>query len=175
MHEQKLFQRMGQGDARAAEELFSHYYPQILRYCSWHVPIRSMAEDAAQETFLKALRYLDQYEHRGHFKAYLYRIAANVCIDMARKRWVSEESLSECSELAETSTSMETVETSIAIGQLVKALPKQLQEVLFLRYSQELTLKEISLVLNIPMRTVQSQLRTAIRLLKERYEKEEIL
>ena len=48
--EDKLIQKMEQGDPGAAEELIALYYPEILRYCLWHTPDRFLAEDATQET-----------------------------------------------------------------------------------------------------------------------------
>lgn len=83
--EDKLIKRMEQGDRSVADELIGIFYPEILRYCLWHAPNRSLAEDAAQETFLKVIRYFDRYTHRGRFKPFLYQIAANTCIDMKRK------------------------------------------------------------------------------------------
>jgi len=53
------------------------------------------SEDLAQETFLKAIRYFDRYTHKGRFKAFLYRIAANTCIDMQRKSRSDDVSLEE--------------------------------------------------------------------------------
>lgn len=84
--EEKLMIRIGRGDMGAAEELFRLLYPEILRYCLWHAPNRDLAEDAAQETFLKAIRYYDRYVHKGKGRAFLYRIAANTCVDLHRKR-----------------------------------------------------------------------------------------
>ena len=46
-HEDKLIKRMEQGDRNAADELIGIFYPEILRYCLWHAPNRSLAEDAA--------------------------------------------------------------------------------------------------------------------------------
>lgn len=83
--EEKLMIRIGQGDMDAVDELIRLLYPEILRYCLWHAPNREFAEDAAQETFLKAIRYYDRYVHKGKCKAFLYRIAANTCVDMYRK------------------------------------------------------------------------------------------
>lgn len=83
--EDKLIQQIQQGDTAAAEELIKMYYSEILRYCLWHAPDRSLAQDAAQETFMKALRYFDHYTHKGNFRPFLYRIAANTCIDMHRR------------------------------------------------------------------------------------------
>ena len=47
--EDELIHRMEQGDADAIDELIEQFYPEILRYCLWHAPNRSLAEDATQE------------------------------------------------------------------------------------------------------------------------------
>ena len=86
MREDKLIKRIEQGDVTAADELIKAYYPEILKYCIWHAPNKTLAEDATQETFLKAIRYMDKYVHRGMFRAFLYKIASNTCIDMWRKQ-----------------------------------------------------------------------------------------
>lgn len=83
--EDELFGRLRGGDEAALEELIRSHYPGILRYCLGHTPDRQTAEDAAQETFLKAVRHIDAYAHRGRFKAYLYKIAANTCTDLWRR------------------------------------------------------------------------------------------
>lgn len=84
--EDEIFRKIEQGDSGGLDELVSLYYPEILRYCRWHTPDQATAEDAAQETFLKAVRHFDRYVHKGRFKAFLYQIAANTCVDMWRKR-----------------------------------------------------------------------------------------
>ena len=84
--EDEIFKKLKQGDENAPEELVKLYYPEILRYCLWHAPDRMAAEDAAQETFLKAIRFLDRYEHKGKFRPFLYQIAANTCVDEWRKK-----------------------------------------------------------------------------------------
>ena len=84
--EDEIFKKLKQGDGNAPEELVKLYYPEILRYCLWHAPDRMAAEDAVQETFLKAIRFLDRYEHKGKFRPFLYQIAANTCVDEWRKK-----------------------------------------------------------------------------------------
>ena len=85
MREDELFGRLEGGDLSALDELVRAYYPDILRYCRRHTPDASSAEDAAQETFLKAVRHLDAYVHSRKFRAWLYRIAANTCVDFWRR------------------------------------------------------------------------------------------
>ena len=70
MREDKLIKRIEQGDITAADELIEVYYPEILKYCIWHAPNRTLAEDATQETFLKLIRYMNKYVHKGNFRAF---------------------------------------------------------------------------------------------------------
>ena len=57
-------------------------------------------------------------------------------------------------------------EDDIRFLERVRALPEELREIVYLKYAQELTMREIAKVLNIPMRTVQSKLRRALGILK---------
>ncbi len=84
--EDEIFEKLKKGDPDAAGELARLYYDDILRYCLFHVPDRSLAQDAVQETFLKVFRHFGSYRHRGRFRAFLYRVAANVCVDICRRR-----------------------------------------------------------------------------------------
>lgn len=158
---------MEQGDPRAAEELIKMFYPDILRYCLWHAPNRSLAEDAVQETFLKAIRYFDRYTHKGKFRSFLYQIAANTCIDMQRKNRNPDISLEE-SEIDPlySEPAFEIIHSDLALMQLVEGLPAEQREIVLLRFGQDLTLREIAEVLHLPLRTVQSRLRSALKKLK---------
>lgn len=170
--EDRLIKKIEQGDIRAADELIGIYYPEILRYCLWHAPNRAFAEDAAQETFLKALRYFDRYTHRGKFRAFLYQIAANTCIDMSRKIRTTEMSLEEMqTEPAKEETGYENVQSDMALQQMVKGLPPDQQEIVLLRFGQDLTMREIAEAVNIPLRTVQTRLRSALKKLKKEVER----
>ena len=55
---------------------------------------------------------------------------------------------------------------------MVRKLPEELREIVYLKYAQELSFKEIAMVLDLPMRTVQSRLRRALKLLKREMEGE---
>lgn len=167
--EDKLIKRMESGDRSAAEELIRLLYPEILRYCLWHAPNRSMAEDAVQETFLKAVRYFDRYIHKGKFKAFLYQIAANTCIDMRRKKSFSDISIEDLThESIYHETGFDKTETDLALRQYIELLPEELREVVILRFGQDLTIRETAEILDIPLRTAQSRLRSALKQLKSK-------
>ena len=87
MREEMLLKKLKEGEEPVLEQLVCLYYPDILRYCIWHAPDRYLAEDAAQETFLKAINYVGACGFSGKFKAFLYKIALNTCRDMQRSKW----------------------------------------------------------------------------------------
>ena len=63
-------------------QLVSQYQRQLLHMCAMYLHDESTAEDAVQETFLKAYRALPQFRHDCSEKTWLMRIAMNTCRDM---------------------------------------------------------------------------------------------
>ena len=169
LHEDELLQRIKDGDISGLDELVTLYYPGILRYCLWHTQNRQTAEDATQDTFLKAIRHLDAYVHRGKFRAYLYKIAANVCIDYSRKKTM--EQLPD--DLQEYDSHLEQIESDANFVWLLRDLPDEQREVVLLRFVHELKVREIAEVVDVPMRTVQSRLRSALQRIERDSGKEE--
>ena len=132
------------------------------------MPDRESALDATQETFLKLVRFLGQYENRGAFRAFLYRIAANTCIDMKRKHPVTE-SLSEAvsEAVCAPECGYQTVEDRQQLATALTHLDNSMRELILLRYGQELTMREISDITGLPLRTVQTRLRKAVKIMRE--------
>ena len=157
----ELCSRLESGDMKALDELISGYYPEILSYCRRHTP-PELGEDAAQETFYKAVRHLDAYTHRGKFRAFLYKIAANTCTDLWRKAGKPEPPAPD----TYIEPGFSRAEGEIDLQRLLSVLPEKQREVLLLRYVHDLQLKEIAEILHEPLRTVQSRLRTALKTLK---------
>lgn len=173
MNDEALMTHIAAGDAKAAEALVERYYADILRYCLWHAPTPTLAEDAAQETFLKVLRYAGHYQHRGRCRAFLYQIARHTCIDMARQRHWQDLPLETAPEPSAPDAAQAEWQSAWQLRQMVAALPEPQREVVLLRFGQALTLREIAAVTGLPLRTVQSRLRAALKRLKHDYEKGE--
>lgn len=167
----ELIKRLAAGDAAAAEAFVERHYADILRYCLWHVPSPALAEDAAQETFLKFLRHLGRYQHRGRCRTFLFQIARHTCIDMARQRHWQDAPLEAAPEPAANDAALAEWQAAWQLRQMVAALPEPQREIVLLRFGQELTLREIAAVTELPLRTVQSRLRAALKVLKRCYEK----
>lgn len=162
--EDQLIKQCKAGEPEALDELVQMYYTDILRYCLWHAPDRQRAEDATHETFLKMIRHLSGYTHRGHFRAFLYRIAANTCVDMQRSKWSSTVALPE--NLTAEEYGYRKAENDADFQRLVACLPPEQRELVLLRFAQQLTLRELSEITGLPLRTVQSRLRAALKKIK---------
>ncbi len=74
------------GNAEAWGELYQEYAPAIFRFCRRALPTREDAEDATMEIFLKIRGKLGQFDPTRSFSAWLYKVAANHCWDLLRRR-----------------------------------------------------------------------------------------
>ena len=79
------------GDAEAWGDLYREYAPAIFRFCRRALPTREDAEDATMEIFMKIREKLNQYDASRPFSAWLYRVAANHCWDILRRRKIRQD------------------------------------------------------------------------------------
>lgn len=82
----ELIARARAGDTLAWGDLYREYAPAIFRFCRRAMPTREDAEDATMEIFMKLREKLSQYDQTRSFTAWLYKVAANHCWDMLRRR-----------------------------------------------------------------------------------------
>lgn len=80
------------GDAEAWGEIYREMGPAIFRFCRRALPTREDAEDATMEIFSKLWEgKLSQYDESRSFSAWLYRVAANHCWDILRRRKIRQD------------------------------------------------------------------------------------
>lgn len=79
-------ERAQRGDAEAFRVLVERYSPRLFRLAWRIVGEETSAEDAVQETFLRAYRALPRFDAQSQFGTWLHRIAANTAIEILRKR-----------------------------------------------------------------------------------------
>ena len=79
------------GDAEAWGQLYRDFAPAIFRFCRRALPTREDAEDATMDIFTKLKDILDQYDETRSFSAWLYRVSANHCWDILRRRKVRQD------------------------------------------------------------------------------------
>ena len=158
------------GPCRSAEEEITHlietYQLALLRLCYAYLHDRALAEDAVQETFLKAYKKLDQFRGNASIKTWLSAIAINCCRDMSRGSWfrhidrsISVDQLPVRSEEAIPEYDSVTIE--------VMRLPIRLREVVLLYYFQDMNTNEIAETLRISQQAVSNRLQRAKTRLRE--------
>ncbi|MGN6714693.1 RNA polymerase sigma factor [Anaerocolumna jejuensis] len=145
-------------------------YDKIYRYCYFKVGNSTLAEDLAQETFLKYFAQNSYIEH-GKKLAYLYTIARNICLDAYRKK--QPEELTDV--IPDAENSFERLELNIAIRQALKTLPEQERELLLFRYVNELSVGEIAVVTGISRFAVYRRTNSALASLKALLKEEDFL
>ena len=142
------------------EELIDQHGDDILRLCLLYMGERQLAEDAFQETFVRAWRHLSAFRGESSVKTWLSHIAVNVCRDMLRTPWLrmrrSARSVEEMEHLpAPDATPRHELMDAIC------ALPDKYREVIVLVYVQDMKLREAAAQLRLPVPTVSTRLRRA--------------
>lgn len=128
-----------------------------------------LAEDVAQETFIRAWRGLARYRPRSPFRNWLYRIATNAALDALRRgrESVDIDGLALAASGPGPEGTVEGREREKQVQQAVLALPSASRAVLVLREYEGLSYRQIAEVLDIPMGTVMSRLSYARNRLKQ--------
>lgn len=154
--DRELVEAVRQGNGQAMRELYRAHHRRIYGLALRLTGNVGDAEDVVQETFLRAWRKLDRFRGESSFGTWLYRIAVNLCRDLARKRKPTESD-------AEGATAIEPGDV-LAREQLQTALaglPHGYREVVVLHDVLDLAHAEIADVLGIAVGTSKSQLHKA--------------
>jgi RNA polymerase sigma-70 factor, ECF subfamily len=147
------------------EEAMDRYGRAVLYMAYSYVKDHGLAEDIAQEVFVKFYRKMDSFRGESSLKTFLMRITINQCKDHL-KRWDTRKVLftNKLNELIQErgnpeSKALNLEERSELHSKLLK-LPIKYREVLFMYYYQELKVKEIAGVLGLNPDTVKTRLKT---------------
>lgn len=146
-------------------ELVETYQDVLLRTCCVILKDYALAEDAVQDTFLKAYQASDTFRKECSEKTWLMKIAMNTCRDIKRRawfRWIDRRVTLD--QLPETSTAFELKNDELM--QSILSLPYKAREVLLLYYYQDMTLQEIGQSLDLAVSTVHTRLEQAKKKLR---------
>ena len=144
---------------RWLEEAIRAHGDSLLRLCFLYLRDRQLAEDAVQETFVRAWRAYGGFRQDSSDKTWLTRIAVNVCKSALRRERPLP--LSDAPE-----GSYEAQFRDDTVLQAVCTLPQKLREVVLLYYFQELTTPEIARMLHLPRNVITARLSRARAQLK---------
>ncbi len=163
----ELIRRIRQGDRSLFGQLAEKYYDEIFRYCYYRTGNEQAAYDCTQETFLHLLRFLEHYQEKRRFKAWLFQIALNVCRDYFRQETQSPLSNEAVEELLQQEDHAEGSEQRLMVQNALSSLPDFQQEVLILYFYHGYKLREIAHITGASLSTVKSRLHQAIGKLRK--------
>ena len=144
-----------------------NYSDLILRTCFLYLSDQAQAEDATQDTWIKAWKHMDDFERKGiaNEKAWLLRIAINTCKDYRRTAWFRHVDRSKAlDELPPRLVAAEPEDRSLTL--MVMDLPDRYKQVILLHFFQGLTMQETGEALGASQSTVHRRLKKAEELLK---------
>jgi RNA polymerase sigma-70 factor, ECF subfamily len=170
--DQDLINAAVDGDTHAYGEMVARYREGVVNVVYRMCGDAALAEEAAQEAFIRAWQHLASYRPEHPFRTWVYRIAVNAALDTLRRERrltglddLAVERLEEVEEGPE--DSVEAQERSQRVRRAILALPDASRSVLVLREYGGLSYSEISNALSIPLGTVMSRLNSARNQLRQ--------
>lgn len=179
--------RYQEGDDKAFDELLARYQGKLYNYILFNVRNQELAEDVFQETFVKAIVTIQQHRYTpdGRFGAWITRIAHNLIIDSFRmernENTVSNDeyemdllnNVDLCEDNVE--TQMVNEQTLVDVRCLIDALPQNQREVVYMRYYQDLSFKEIAEITGVSINTALGRMRYALLGMRRMAEEKDIV
>lgn len=167
----KRIKQVIKGDQDAFADIVEIYRNSIFQLGYRMLGNRHEAEDIAQEAFIRAYVNIKSFNQELKFSTWLFRIATNLCIDRMRKKkpdyYLDAEvsgtdGLTMYSQLASNSPlpekELESLELQETVQQEILKLPEKYRTVIVLKYIEELSLNEISEILDMPLGTVKTRI-----------------
>jgi RNA polymerase sigma-70 factor (ECF subfamily) len=163
MDDRDLIACAQQGDRQAFSVLVMRHQNSIVGMLYHMCGDARLAEDAAQEAFVRVWQNLQRYQAQHAFRSWLYRIAANAALDSLRRERpaVDLDSLPLSDPQRGPEQTVEANQRVLQVRQAIARLSPPLRIVLVLREYQELAYQEIAEALDIPVGTVMSRLNSA--------------
>ena len=184
--EASLVRACKEGDQTAFNLLVWRWEKPLFNFTYKYVGDAHLAQDLVQETFVRMLRSIQGYEHRGAFSTWLYRIAVNLCKDHFRKKRIPMVSLHDyyttssgdrvyvkdrvADEGAGSDEAMAAARREELVRRLLAGLPEEQRIVILMKEYQALKFREIAEVLEIPEGTVKARLYRGLRTMREQLE-----
>ncbi len=171
LSDEQLVKNYAKGDNDAFDTLLARYQQKIYSYILFLVHDAEVADDLFQETFMKAIVTIRQgrYVESGRFSAWLTRIAHNLVIDKYRQdrnsnvisNDASDADLFNDASLSDITVEMKMItEQSLTdVGRLLRELPDNQKEVLYMRFYQDLSFKEIADATGVSINTALGRMR----------------
>ncbi|HET7580667.1 MAG TPA: RNA polymerase sigma factor SigW [Bacillales bacterium] len=177
----RVIKKVKKGDQQAFGELIELYQHKVYQICFRMIGNRQEAEDLAQEAFLRAYLNIDSYDINKKFSSWLFRIATNLTIDRLRKKKpdyyldaeiAGAEGMTLYTQLAADTELPEDQVVDLELQETIQKemmqLPPKYRSAVVLKYMEDLSLKEISEIMHIPVATVKTRIHRGREALRKR-------
>jgi len=170
-----------QGDVVVLEALVEQYQYRLVRYLIYLLGRRDGVDDLVQETWLRVLERGSSYDGHSRFEPWLFRVARNIAVDAMRKRrTLSLDSDDDDGRVRPSPASSEPSPYTLAartkdaerLSHSLQSLEPVYREVLVLRFQEDLSLQEISIVVGAPVSTVASRIYRGLATLRPQFKGE---
>src|SRR5947207_5359895 len=181
--DEALMQELAQGSHQAFEELLSRYETPVITFCYAFLRNREAAEDIAQETFMRVFRNAKRYQPVAKFTTWLYKIAANLCINELKKGKLRNTlSLDEpagpdpdgsriveriATDAASPLSELERVEAQALIGRAIEHLPPDQRTTLIMVEYHQMQYQDIAEILEVSVSAIKMREKRARETLRE--------
>ncbi|MFP4082395.1 MAG: RNA polymerase sigma factor [Candidatus Aminicenantes bacterium] len=179
MKEKELVKLSRKGDEQAFSKLVEIYKRKVFNLAYSLTQNRDVADDIAQEAFIKAYFGLESFKFKSEFGTWLYRITINLIRDHMRKKkrmkklvreHVKENPFMYKDEIEEREKKLREEEKRKFVHRFIRTLPEKYQLILTLRDIHGYSYQDIAKILNISSGTVDSRLHRARRQLRKKIE-----
>ncbi|PLS10383.1 RNA polymerase sigma factor SigW [Neobacillus cucumis] len=167
----KRIKQVIKGDQDAFGEIVEIYKNSVYQLCYRMLGNRHEAEDIAQEAFLRAYVNIKSFNQDLKFSTWLFRIATNLCIDRIRKKKpdyyldaevAGTEGLTMYSQISSDTplpeNEVESLELQETVQKEISKLPEKYRSPIVLKYMEDMSLNEISEILELPLGTVKTRI-----------------
>ncbi|MCG8633969.1 MAG: RNA polymerase sigma factor [Desulfobacterales bacterium] len=153
----ELVALVARGDHKAFEALLDRHQQAVYGFAFYMLRSIPDAEDVAQEVFMRLYRTADNYLPTAGLRAYLFRIARNLCIDISRKKTpLAMEMPPEPAALETPFNQLSNAQLGYHIRAAMDQLPERQRTALHLRHVQEMNYKEIAQIMDTTVNAVES-------------------
>jgi RNA polymerase sigma-70 factor (ECF subfamily) len=171
--EKKLLGKVKKSDTLAFKKLFHNYYDSLFRFVIYKTKDRDLAEDIAQETFLRVWKNRKKITPDKSFFSLIARISTNLCYDHFRHTEVRNRHKNQIPDFAKSHYDNPQAMTDLEILQekiqdlVNKELPEKCRNIFILSRIEGKTNAEIADILSLSIRTVENQIYRALKILKK--------
>jgi RNA polymerase sigma-70 factor (ECF subfamily) len=162
------------GDRNAFQPIVERYHRVLFNVAFRILGNREEASDATQDAFVKVYQTLARFDQTRRFYSWMYRILVNECLNARRARRPSEPLGTDLVAPGSQAATLDAVERRRRVHAAILSLTPEYRAVIALRHFAAMSYEDMSVALNVPVKTVRSRLHTARQRLAAHLQEEKL-